>query len=109
MAWTMHLYQAGFSDRRWETHQAIAQDDTVALYGTFHGRHTGHFMGLAPTNRPVTFGQVHLLRYRDGLAIEHWAIPDELDLARQLAASPHPPSQPILADALAQLLSDLHP
>ena len=109
MAWTMHTLHAGFSDRRWELHQAIADHDTVVLNGTFHGRHTGPFMGLAPTSRSVAFGQVHILRFQDGLAIERWAVPDDLDLARHLGPTPHPPSQPVLADALAQLLSDLHP
>ena len=109
MAWTMHTLQTGFSDRRWELHQAIAAHDTVVLHGTFHGRHTGPFMGQAPTSRSVTFGQVHILRFQDGLAIERWAVPDDLDLARHLGPTPRPPSQPALADALAQLLSDLHP
>ena len=67
------------------------------------------FMGLAPTSRSVAFRQVHIIRFQDGLGIEHWAVPDDLDLARQLGAIPRPPSQPVLADALAQLLSDLHP
>ena len=110
MAWSMHMLQAGFSDRRFELHQLIANHDTVVLSATFHGRHTGQFLGLAPTSRSVAFRQVHILRFQDGLAIEHWAIPDDLELARQLGgAIPRPPSQPVLADALAQLLSDLHP
>ena len=109
MAWTMRTLHAGFSDRRWEIHQVIAEDDTVVLFCTFHGRHTGQFMGLAPTSRSVAFPQVHILRFQDGKGIEHWAIPDDLDLARQLGPIPRPPSQPVLADALAQLLSDLHP
>ena len=109
MAWSMGMVQAAFSERRWELHQLIADHDTVVLDGTFHGRHTGPFLGLAPTSRSVAFRQVHILRFQDGLAIEHWAVPDELDLARQLGPIPGPPSQPVLADALAQLLSDLHP
>jgi predicted ester cyclase len=109
MAWSLGMRQAGFSDRRWAIHQVIAEDDTVVLHGTFHGRHTGEFLGLAPTGRSVAFRQVHILRFQDGLAIEHWAVPDDLDLARQLGPIPRPPSHPVLADALAQLLSDLHP
>ena len=109
MAWSMQMLQGGFSGRRWVLHQLIAEGDTVVLHGSFCGRHTGVFMGLAPTSRSVTFGQVHILRFQDGLAIEHWAVPDELDLARQLAAIPPPPSQPVLADALARLLAELHP
>ena len=109
MAWSMRMLQSAFSDQRWEIHQAIAEDDTVVLSCTFHGRHTGAFLGLAPTGRSVAFRQVHILRFQDGLAIERWAVPDDLDLARQLGAPPRPPSQPVFADALAQLLSDLHP
>ena len=109
MVWSMRVLQAAFSDRRWEIHQVIAEDDTVVLYCTFHGRHTGEFMGLAPTSRSFAFRQVHIVRFQDGMGIEHWAVPDDLDLARQLGPVPRPPSQPVLADALAQLLSDLHP
>ncbi len=109
MAWSIRMLQAAFSDRHWEIHQVIADHDTVVLDGTFHGRHTGEFMGLAPTSRSVAFRQVHILRFQDGLGIERWAVPDDLDLARQLGPSPRPPSQPVFADALAQLLSDLHP
>ena len=109
MAWSMGMLQAAFSDRRWEIHQVIAEDDTVVLSGTFHGRHTGAFMGLAPTSRSVAFRQIHIVRFQDDKVIEHWAIPDDLDLARQLGAIPRPPSQPAFADALAQLLSVLHP
>ena len=100
MAWSMDMRQAGFSDRRWAIHQVIADDDTVVLDGTFHGRHTGEFMGLAPTGRSLAFRQVHIVRFQDGMAIEHWAVPDELDLARQLAAIPRPPSQPAVCGCL---------
>ena len=89
--------------------QVIAEDDTVVLSCAFHGRHTGEFMGLAPTSRSFAFRQVHIVRFQDGMGIEHWAVPDDLDLARQLGAIPRPPSEPVFADALAQLLSDLHP
>ena len=109
MTQSMRMLQAAFSDRRWEIHQAIAEGDTVVLHCTFSGRHTGQFMGLAPTNRPFAFRQIHIIRFQDGKGIEHWAVPEDLDLARQLGPIPRPPSEPVFADALAQLLSDLHP
>jgi predicted ester cyclase len=108
MIWSMRMHQAAFSDRRWEIHQVIAGDDTVALHCTVRGRHTGKFMGLAPTNRSFAFRQVHIIRFQNGKGIEHWAVGDDLGLRRQLGA-PRQPSQPVFADALAQLLSDLHP
>jgi predicted ester cyclase len=83
------LWLAGaFSDRRYELHQVIAEGDTVVLYCTFSGRHTGEFMGLAPTNRPFAFRQVHIVRFQDGKGVEHWAVRDDAALMRQLGAVP---------------------
>jgi ketosteroid isomerase-like protein len=83
----------GFSERRFEIHQVIAEGDTVVVHCTFHGRHTGQFMGLAPTNQPVAFRQVHIVRFQDGKAVEHWAVRDDLGLGRQLGLFPGPPGR----------------
>jgi predicted ester cyclase len=99
MTWSMRMLEAAFSDRRYEIHQAIAEGDTVVLHCTFHGRHTGEFLGLAPTNRPFAYRQVHLVRFQDGKAIEHWAVRDDLSLLRQLGALPSPPARPVPAHA----------
>jgi predicted ester cyclase len=66
MAQSMRMLAAAFSERRWEIHQAIAEGDTVVLHCTFSGRHTGPFMGLAPTNRPFAYRQIHIVRFQDG-------------------------------------------
>jgi predicted ester cyclase len=99
MTFSMRMLEAAFSDRRWEIHQAIAEGDTVVLHCTFSGRHTGPFMGLAPTNRPFAFRQVHIVRFHDGKGIEHWAVRDDLTLLRQLGAVPSQPARPVPADA----------
>jgi predicted ester cyclase len=75
-----------FADLHYEIHQVLAQGDTVAVYCTMTGRHTGEFMGLAPTHRQVSSNQVHLVRFEDGKGIEHWAVRDDLTLMRQLGA-----------------------
>jgi predicted ester cyclase len=86
------LWLAGaFSERRYELHQVIAEGDSVVIYCTFHGRHTGEFMGLPPTNRPFAFRQVHIVRFQDGKAIEHWAVRDDATLMRQLTGEPTMP------------------
>ena len=94
MVKTMLWLKGAFSDRRYEIHQVIGEGDTVVVYCTFSGRHTGEFMGLAPTNRPFAFRQVHIVRFQDGKAIEHWAVRDDLTLMRQLGAIPSQPAQP---------------
>jgi predicted ester cyclase len=99
MTQSMRMLQAAFSERRWEIHQAIAEGDTVVLHCTFSGRHTGPFMGLAPTNRPFAYRQVHIVRFQDGKGIEHWAVRDDLNFLRQVGALPSQPARPVPADA----------
>lgn len=90
MTQTMLWLNGAFSDRRYEIHQVVAEGDTVVVYCTFSGRHTGEFMGLPPTNRPFAFRQVHIVRFEDGKGVEHWAVRDDLALMRQLGAIPSP-------------------
>ena len=77
----------------------VHNDDTVVLYCTFHGRHTGEFMGLAPTSRSFAFRQVHIIRFQDGKGVEHWAVRDDLSFLRQVGALPNQPTPPVRANA----------
>jgi predicted ester cyclase len=88
MTRTMRWLQGAFSERRYEIHQVIGDGDTVAVHCTFSGRHTGEFMGMAPTNRPFAVRQVHIVRFEHGKGVEHWAVRDDLGMLRQLGAVP---------------------
>jgi predicted ester cyclase len=77
-----------FSDQRWEIHQVICEGETVVVYCTFHARHTGNLMGIAPTNREVAQDYIHIVRFHDGKAIEHWGVRDDMALMRQLGLLP---------------------
>lgn len=81
-----------FSDQRWEIHQVIGEGDIVVVYCTLHGRHTGDLMGIAPTNREVAVNYVHIVRFRDGKAVEYWSVRDDMALMRQLGALPGRPA-----------------
>jgi predicted ester cyclase len=87
---SMRMLGAAFSDRRWEVHQAVREGDTVVLHCTFSGRFTGTFLGMPPTGQPFAYAQVHILRFQDGKAIEHWAVRDDLTFMRQTGAVPAP-------------------
>ena len=95
MVQTMLWLKGAFSERRYEVHQVLGEGDTVVVHCTFHARHTGEFMGLAPTNRPVAVRQVHIVRFQDGKAIEHWAVRDDLALLGQLGAIPDQPGRAV--------------
>ena len=81
-----------FSEQRWEIHHVIGDGDLVAVHATHHARHTGELMGIPPTNRVVAYGYVHILRFRDGKAVEHWSVRDDATLMRQLGALPDRPA-----------------
>jgi predicted ester cyclase len=85
---TMLWLASVFSDQRWEITQVIGEGDLVAVHGTYHGRHTGDLMGIPPTGREVAFEYVHIVRFRDGLAAEHWSVRDDSTLMRQLGVVP---------------------
>ncbi len=80
-----------FSDQRWEIHQVIGEGETVVVYCTFHGRHTGDLMGIPPTNREVAMDYVQILRFQDGKAVERWGVRDDMALMRQLGVLPARP------------------
>ena len=80
-----------FSDQRWEIHQIISEGETVVVYCTLHGRHTGDLMGIPPTNREVAADYVQILRFENGKAVERWGVRDDMALMRQLGVLPAPP------------------
>ena len=81
---TMLWLATVFSDQRWEVHEVVGEGDLVAVHATHHGRQTGELMGIPPTGREVAYGYVHILRYRDGKAVEHWSVSDTMTLMQQL-------------------------
>jgi predicted ester cyclase len=81
-----------FSEQRWEIHHVIGEGDTVVVYCTLHGRHTGDLMGIPPTNRDVAVDYVHIVRFRSGKAVEYWSVRDDMALMRQLGALPERPA-----------------
>jgi predicted ester cyclase len=81
-----------FSDQRWDIHQVIGEGDTVVVYCTLQGRHTGDLMGIPPTNCEVAVDYVHIVRFSDGKAVEYWSVRDDMALMRQLGALPGRPA-----------------
>ena len=90
---TMRWLNGAFADLAFDIHQVIGEGDTVAVHCTLTGRHTGDLMGIPPTGRPVATPMVHILRFRDGKASDHWAVHDDMATMRQLGVLPARPQQ----------------
>ena len=88
---TIAMLRDAFSEQRYEVHHVIGEGDTVVIDATMHGRHTGSFLGIPPTGREVALRSIHIVRYRDGLEVETWALSDRLGLMQQLGVIPKGP------------------
>jgi steroid delta-isomerase-like uncharacterized protein len=82
--------QAGLSDARMTIEDMIGEGDRVAVRLTSHAVQTGPFMGLPPSGKPYTIGEIHIFRIRDGKVAEHWHEADFMGMMRQLGALPEP-------------------
>lgn len=79
---------AAFSDLSVEILHCLGEGDLVATHKVFRGVHTGEWFGVPPSGRRVELPTMDLVRYRDGLMYEHWAVADGLGLLRQTGATP---------------------
>ena len=84
------MLRTAFPDLHFTIEELIAEGDTVAGRLTMNGTHDGPLMGMAPTGRQVRQAHMHFVRFRDGKAIEHWGVRDDMGMMRQLGAVPQP-------------------
>lgn len=66
-------------------------DDVYAAEATWTGTHTGSFLGIAPTGRPIAQPFVVLVAFKDGLMSEERFHYDLASLVRQIGVDPVPP------------------
>jgi steroid delta-isomerase-like uncharacterized protein len=79
-----HRLREAFSDFHPEIHWQTVDGDLVTTFKTYHGTHTGDFLGIAPTGRTVRFDTVDAMRVRDGRIVEHWGVADLYGVVGQL-------------------------
>jgi steroid delta-isomerase-like uncharacterized protein len=73
-----------FPDLRFEIEELVAEGDIVAGRLTMSGTHRGPLMGMPSTGRSVRTNHMHFVRFRDGKAVEHWGVREDLGMMRQL-------------------------
>ena len=82
------MFHSAFDGFRAEIHDQVAEDDKVVTRKSFHGRHTGEFMGIRPTGREVTIDLIDIVRIARGQIIEHWNVVDQLPLLQAIGVIP---------------------
>jgi steroid delta-isomerase-like uncharacterized protein len=86
----VRMLRTAFPDLHFTIEDLVAEGDTVAGHVTMRGTHLGPFQGIPPTSRSFQQAHMHFVRFRDGKAIEHWAVRDDLGMMRQLGVIPAP-------------------
>jgi predicted ester cyclase len=84
------MLRTAFPDLHFEIEELIAEGDRVAGRLAMSGTHEGPLMGTPPTGRSVRQDHMHFVRFRDGKAIEHWGVRDDLGMMKQLGLMPEP-------------------
>ena len=78
------MLRTAFPDLHFTIEELVAEADTVAGRVTMRGTHLGPFQGIPATGRSFEQAHMHFVRFRDGKAIEHRAVRDDLGMMRQL-------------------------
>lgn len=81
-------WRQGFPDGRVTIEVEVAEDDLVTAYSIWRGTHTGDFLGMPPSGRPVEYKVIDIVRFANGQIVEHWAVADTLTMFQQMGVVP---------------------
>lgn len=81
---TIQWFRATFPDIHFTLEDVIVTEDKVTVRSTARGTHKGTFLGIAPTDRSVTFMTIDIHRIANARIAETWHIEDFYGLLQQL-------------------------
>jgi steroid delta-isomerase-like uncharacterized protein len=87
------MFRAGFPDLHYTLEDSIAEGDKVVQRATARGTMKGDFMGMPASGKTATWSEIHITRFENGKAVEHWAVVDQLGMLAQLGFA-QAPGQP---------------
>lgn len=76
-----------FPDLKVAIEDSVAVGDKVWMRVTCRGTHLGQFKGLSPTRRRFEITEIHVARFENGVAVEHWGVADTSRLMEQLGVT----------------------
>lgn len=87
---SMNEFYNAFPDVHVTLDDMIAEGDRVAVRFTLNGTHKGGFMGIPPTKKKWTIGEIGIIRITNGKFVESWMRYDTLGFQQQLSLIPTP-------------------
>ncbi len=82
------IMRSGFPDIQWTVEELISEGDKVAARFTMRGTHRGNFMGVPPTEKPISVQALNIYHLTNGQIIKEYGAPDLLGLLAQIGALP---------------------
>ncbi|MEY4544926.1 MAG: hypothetical protein RL685_1121 [Pseudomonadota bacterium] len=80
--------QRALPDVHFAIDDLIAEGDRVVFRVTVTGTHRGEMFGVPATGTAVAYTAIDILRFEDGLIVEHWGFGDSASLLRQIGGLP---------------------
>jgi predicted ester cyclase len=84
----MAMFRGAFPDLKVETLAVALDRDELWVHSLATGTHQGELMGIPATGKTVSFAMMDRVRVRDGKAVEHWGVSDDLGMMTQLGVIP---------------------
>lgn len=77
-------YFEAFPDNKHTIDDVICEGDQVVVRGACRGTHKGEWMGVPPTGKQIEYGEIVIMRFKDGKITECWVQEDDLWMMQQL-------------------------
>jgi predicted ester cyclase len=84
----MAMFRSAFPDLKVETLAVGLDGDELWVHSLATGTHQGELMGIPATGKTVSFTMMDRVRVRDGKAVEHWGVSEDLGMMIQLGVVP---------------------
>ena len=77
-------FRSAFSDIHVEVEDTVSEGDMTVARCLVTATHDGHGLGMPPTNKPVKFTGLCMVRVKDGKVVESWNNFDFMAMHQQL-------------------------
>jgi steroid delta-isomerase-like uncharacterized protein len=84
---TLHrAFREAFPNMQITVEDTVTEGDKIAARCTVRATHAGEGLGVAPTNQPVEFSGLTIVRIKDGKIVEAWNEFDFMKMYSQVGA-----------------------
>lgn len=77
-------FRAAFPDLHYTVEDQIAEGDRIVQRLTGTGTMKGDFQGMPASGKSARWSEIHITRWANGKAAEHWGVVDQMDMLAQL-------------------------